>query len=83
MQQFESVAAKRSECDTAISAFEAVLPSMHPLPDRDETVQSGGGSVPDQSEPGSMSDSDTSDDSEPFLSDSEAAVSNLVFVQIH
>ena len=46
MQQFESVAAKRSECDTAISAFEAVLPSMHPFPDRDETVQSGGGSVP-------------------------------------
>ena len=43
MQQFESVAAKRSECDTAISA---VLPSMHPFPDRDETVQSGGGSVP-------------------------------------
>ena len=76
MQQFEIVAAKRSECDTAISAFEAELPSMHPLPDRDETVQSGGGSVPDQSEPGSTSDSDTSDDSEPFLSNSEAAVSS-------
>ena len=30
---FESVAAERS-----------VLPSMHPLPDWDETVQSGGGS---------------------------------------
>ena len=43
----------------------------------------GGGSVSDQSEPGSMSDSDASDDSEPFLSDSEPAVSNLVFVQIH
>ena len=83
MQQFESVAAKRSECDTAIFAFEAVLPSMHPVPDRDETVQSGGSSVPDQSEPKSMSDSDTSDDSEPFLSDLEAAASNLVFVQIH
>ncbi len=83
MQQFESVAAKRSECGSVISVFEAILPSLHPLPDWDEAVQSGGGSVPDQSEPGSMSDSDASDDSEPFLSDSEPAVSNLVFVQIH
>ena len=83
MQQFESVAAKRSECGSVISAFEAILPSLHPLPDWDEAIQSGGGSVSDQSEPGSMSDSDASDDSEPFLSDSEPAVSNLVFVQIH
>lgn len=62
MQQFESVAAKRSECDTVISGFEEVLSSTHPLPDGDETVQLGGGFMQDQDEPGSMSDSDTSAD---------------------
>lgn len=87
MLQFESVAAKRSECDTAvshvISGFEELMPSMHSISDCDDAIQSGDGSVLDQSVPaGSNSDSDASTDSEPFLSDSEAAVRIMFLVTI-
>ena len=55
MQQSESVAAKQSECDTAvshvISGCEELLLSMNSLSNFDETVLSGGGSVIEQSVP--------------------------------
>lgn len=53
---------------------EEVLPCTHPFPNLDDTVQSRGGSELNQGDPGSMSDSDTSADSEYNLSDSEAEV---------